>query len=324
MSMRNMVAMFGAMAVLRKVDQEEPLVLLYARIGYLAYVAVGALIYALLHFRIIARRDATLISVPISKGPSLMDSFEQARKAAEKAELDRLAEETRDKRDDSSVASSASADSAAKRKLNKKPSNPVANATNAANASANSVIASASPAGGADGVDGSDDTDDVEDAEEPQTEMITVMEYDLRQLASARRSWVTGSCFLAAVHYHMQSVSPLIMSAVMGVLRLITEDPLVQIHLRGAPVVGKLTRPFTAEKNPLAALMELAPKGDPKTPRDAQITPADPEEDVHDTGEDDDDEEDDVVPSAITDMKDDHIKSDFDDEDGVAVANKSQ
>lgn len=275
-----MVAMFGAMAVLRRIDQEEPLVLLYARVVYLAYVGFTALVYIFLHYRIIARKDTTLLTVPkSSKAPSFSEAYQEARQAAEKAEEKRkrengdsdevsmtsiVATETTENDDDSSTS---------KREENERAD---------------------------------------EDGEKEEMETITVMEYDLRHLASARRSWVTSSCFLAAIHYHMESVSSLVMPVIMGSLRLISEDPLVQIHLRGAPSVGKLARPFTADKNPLASLLkEFSPK-ESKSPQPDETSR--PEEDLHDDGDDDDDDE--TVPN-VPNIRDDNIKSDFDDDDNA-------
>lgn len=283
-----MVAMFGAMAVLRRIDQEEPLVLLYARVAYLAYVGFTVLVYVILHFRIIARKDTTLLKVSkSSNAPSFSEALQEARKAAEKAEEERK-EENKDDDEVSmtSIVASEMTENGDKNNISKRPKN--------------------------------EDEHADEDDKKEEMETITVMEYDLRQLASARRSWVTSSCFLAAVHYHMESVSPLVMSAIMGLLRLISEDPLVQIHLRGAPSVGKLARPFTAEKNPLANLLkDFAPKDTKSSQSDES---ARPEEDLHDDGDDDDDDE---TVSTVPNLRDDNIKSDFDD-DETGDAKKTQ
>lgn len=298
--------MFGAMAMLRKIDQEEPLVLLYARVGYLVYVGIAALVYILLHFRIIACRDTTLVTVPLnSKGPSISEAIEQARKAAEKAQQDRLREQALENGDDKNEGVETSETS------------------RSATASADSEE-SANDETSADQGDQGNQSGNNNGAEEApeKTEIITIMEYDLRQLSSARWSWVTSSCFLAAVHYHMESVSPLVMSALMGIIRLLSEDPLVQIHLLGSPAVGKLTRPFVAEKSPLAALMkEMTPKADDKPAESTQT--ARPEEDLHRDADDDDDDDDDA-PAGIADMKDDHIRGDFEEDENVDTDKKRQ
>lgn len=300
-----MVAMFGAMAMLRRIDQEEPLVLLYARVGYLLYVAVTSLLYILLHFRIVAIRDMTLITVPlVQKAPSFSEAMEKARKAAEKAEVEKRGESIDD--DESTTTTTTTTDK--------------------------------------DEGEGEEEEKSESSSGENKTETITVMEYDLRHLASARRSWATSSCFLAAVHYQMQSVSPLAMAAIMGIIRLLTEEPLVQIHLRGVPAVDKLARPFTAEKNPLATMLkDMTPKEDESgtassttstttTTGGVTTTPGriqngqatnnsssnNVDDDLHDDGDDDDDDDDDDKPVVSTNIRDDHIKSDFDDDDTPA------
>lgn len=148
------------------------------------------------------------------------------------------------------------------------------------------------------------------------------MEYDLRKLAAARKGWITNACLLAAINYKMESVSPLVMSVLMGLLRLFSDDPLFQIHIRRAPAVGNLTRPFAAPKNPLAEMLkDMTPKPEGTSDSASSPTvdaagghaPAQPLEDLHDDGEDEMD--DDTPPPAIDDLKDDHIKSDFDDDD---------
>lgn len=298
-----MVAMFGAMAVLRRIDQEEPLVLLYARVGYLLYIAVTSVLYCLLHFRIVALRDMTLITVPlVQKAPSFSQAMEKARKAAEKAEAEKRGELIgNDDDDDESTTTTTTT-------------------TNNAD-------------------DDSKDGDGEENSavSENKTETITVMEYDLRHLSSARRSWATSSCFLAAVHYHMQSVSPLAMAAIMGIIRLLTEEPLVQIHLRGTPAVDKLARPFTPEKNPLATMLkDISPKDDESSTTSTTTTSTTtattttgrvqngqgPNDDLHDDGDDDDDDDD--TPVMSTNIRDDHIKSDFDDDGTPEVSEQTK
>lgn len=318
-----MVAMFGAMAVLRRIDQEEPLVLLYARIGYLLYVAVTSVLYCLLHFRIVAQRDTTLITVPIvQKAPSFSEAMEKARKAAEAAEAEKRGELIGNNDDDDDDDQSTTTTTTTTTNNNDDSSK-----------------------------DGEENSSSTTENNNNKMETITVMEYDLRHLSSARRSWATSSCFLAAVHYHMQSVSPLAMAAIMGIIRLLTEEPLVQIHLRGAPATDKLKRPFTPEKNPLATMLnDMAPKdgessgttSSSTTTTTTTTTPTNTtatsgtaltggrvqngqapsnnnvNDDLHDDGDDDDDD-DEVPPVMSTSIKDDHIKSDFDDEDDDAA-----
>lgn len=247
-----MAVMFGAMAFMRRVDQEEPLVLLYARLAYVTYILATAFVYVLLHLRIVSRRDVSLIRVPLAAKPP---SFSDAMAAAQ----------TDDKNDDD------------------QPDKPI-------------------------------DEPQKDEQQKPTDELITVMEYDLRKLAAARKSFVSNACLLAAIHYKMESVSPLVMSSLMGITRLLSDDPLFQIHLRGAPAVGPLSRPFTPPKNPLADMLkDLQPKPD-DPPANSQ-NQNEQLEDLHDDGDPDDDEHEDAPPPNISDLKDDHIKGDFDDEE---------
>lgn len=258
-----MSVMFGAMAFMRRIDQEEPKVLLYARIFYAAYVAVTLFIYGVLHLRILSRRNLTLVTVPVApKRPSFSEAMEKASAEAEAR--------------------------AAALEGNSQPAQPK-------------------------------EEEQESEEEKNKTEVITAMEYDLRQLAHARKSWITNACILTAINYKMESVSPLIMSALMGIVRLLSDEPLFQIYVRGSPAVGSLKRPFAPEKSPFATLMkEMAPK-----PEDSMATAGTTatrtapsgatvdESDLHDDG----DSEEDSPPRTIADMKDDHIKSDFDDEE---------
>lgn len=151
-------------------------------------------------------------------------------------------------------------------------------------------------------------TEDKEDEKKEQDkyEMVTTLEYDLRQLNASRRSWITNACLLAAIHYKMESVSPLIMSSVMGIIRLISDDPLFKLYILGASATAELARPFKTPESPLTALLkEMAPKPDKSSPHTSDATLADPDddaesEDAHDS-----------PPGTPVEIGDDHIKSDF-------------
>lgn len=281
--MKNMAAMLGAMVFLRRVDQEEPQVLQYARIAYVMYIMITAGIYFLLHRRILNRRDTKTVTIsPSAKQPSFFEAL-----AAAKGQMaEGIAEAEKDASSEDDAEEDGSEEEDNKNDKGKEP----------------------------DGDSMQEDTSKEEDA--PKEEVITIMEYDIRQMAAARKSWLMNTCLLAAINYKMESVSPLIMSCLMGIMRLY-DDPLVQIHLRGEPSVGKLSRPFTPEKNPLANLLkEFAPKSPDAGAGDSASSPsarvAQPEEDLHDDGDSDEDE---GPPPTIDDLKDDHIKSDFDDKD---------
>lgn len=262
-----MAVMFGAMAVMRRIDQEEPLVLLYTRILFASYVFITTLVYLFLHHRITSLRDTTHIKVPIPPKPP---SLSEARAAA--------SPDTTDQNTDTS-----------------KPND-------------------SSPRGGT-----SESASD--------EEVVTVMEYDLRQLETSRKAWITNACLLAVIHYKMESVSPLIMSALMGLTRLFAEDPLFQLHIRRSPAVGRLSRPFPAPKNPFGDMLKdviMKPEdqaAQQTAPGGSTANAPQPEEDLHDDG--DEEPEDVAPPPSIEDLKDDHIKSDFDD-DSVDDAKKTQ
>lgn len=246
--------MLGSMFLLRKIDQEEPIVLFYARLAFVAYMLGITSLYAVLHWRITARRDLTPVIVPLkSKSPSFSDALEQAKKAASDTQAPAVA----NKEDESTTENSEN-----------------------------------------------------KQEEQPETETITTMEYDLRTMDSARKSWVFNCLVVAAINYKTESVSAIAMSLVMTIVRVVTEDPLFLIHVCGTPADGKLKRPFTVPESPFASLLkEMAPKPQSEQPKEET-----PGEDLHDEG---DSEEEDSVPATLTDMADDHIKGDFDEEENV-------
>lgn len=245
-----MVVMFGAMALMRRVDQEDPQVLLYARAAFAVYITLTLLVHAFLHMKIVRRADLTLINVPIveQKPPFAMPKEEKEEGAEPLPAADKDEEEKK-----------------------------------------------------------------------PKEEVMTVLEYDLGVLASARKSWISNAIILSLFHYKMESVSPLIMSGVMGLVRLLSDDPLFKLHVLNLPSVGVLQRPFAPEKNPLAAMLkEMAPKPEAETDGHSRPAgaPADAN-DLHDDGESDDDED---PPAGIAALSDDHVKSDFEEDDLDASA----
>ncbi|CAN8075210.1 unnamed protein product [Agarophyton chilense] len=255
-----MLVMLGTMYLLRKVDQEEPIVLFYARLAFVAYILVVTSLYSLLHWRITSRCDVTPVTVPLKpKSPSLREAMEQAQKSAEdQSETTEASETTDDK-------------------------------------------------GNKAGEDKKEDSN----SEEPKTETITVMEYDLRMLAGARKSWAMNCLILAAINYKTESVSAIVMSPFMTLMKLVTEDPLFLIHVCGAPAVEKLKRPFPVAENPLAAMFkDMAPKDPSQTGQPKNDKPV--VEELHGESES---EEEDSGPTKLTDLADDHIKSDFDEEE---------
>lgn len=146
----------------------------------------------------------------------------------------------------------------------------------------------------------------------PQKRMTTVIEYDLELLKKSRQGWIFNTMLLTAIHYKMQTVSPLIMSGLMSFMRLVTDDQLVQLHLLGAAAVGKLKRPFPAEENPLAGLLKgMLPK-----PEDMNNNNK-PEEELKDDGDDTEDEDDLPPPSLQERELDAKLDEDGEDEDDL-------
>lgn len=133
----------------------------------------------------------------------------------------------------------------------------------------------------------------------------THLEYDLELLRTGRQGWILNTLLLTAIHYKMETVSPLIMSGLMGFVRLVTDDALVKLHIYGYPAVDKLKRPFPVEENPLAALLKgMAPKPE-DTPQEG--------EDLHDDGDSDDGDT--APPPSVADLSDEHLAGDFDEDD---------
>lgn len=63
MSTKNLGVMMAAMMLTRSIDQEDPAMLLKARVGFGVYVIVTSLIYFVLHLRIIRGNDRTKLRV---------------------------------------------------------------------------------------------------------------------------------------------------------------------------------------------------------------------------------------------------------------------
>jgi Phosphate transport (Pho88) len=67
---KNLLIMGGAMLALKRIDQEDPDVLMYARMIFAGYVVVSLIINVALHFRVIAARDLTMITIPLAWMPT--------------------------------------------------------------------------------------------------------------------------------------------------------------------------------------------------------------------------------------------------------------
>lgn len=94
----------------------------------------------------------------------------------------------------------------------------------------------------------------------PEPSHTTVCAYDLQLLASARKSWLLNACVLTAIHAKTGAVNPLVMSAIMGLFKMV-DEPLFRLHVLGAKATGSLARPFKPDVSPLTKAMEgMMPK----------------------------------------------------------------
>jgi hypothetical protein len=256
MSMTKHFAIMGAaMLALKRIDQEDPEVLMYTRLVFAGYVLVSVIINVALYLRVLAARDLGIITVPAP------------------------------------------------------PPSPFA-------PPAPAVTDGANPGTPVD-----------EDAKDTQS---TVLAYDLNLLQTARKSWLMNAVILTLVHMKTASVSPLLMSTIMGLTRYL-DDPLFKLHILGFQSEGPLKRPFPVDKNPLAGLLQgILPEAPSMAPaasgssstshgdvnrRTQQFPPA-YVEDLHEDEDDEDDNDDEHAPVSLIEQ-DDPNDNDFD-SDGPA------
>jgi len=90
----------------------------------------------------------------------------------------------------------------------------------------------------------------------PIVEEKTIRDYDMDMLTSQRKAAMTNVAVLMFVHFKMGSTSPLVISSVMGLLKLF-DEPLFKIYVLKQPAEGKLERPFKPEPNPLLAMLGM-------------------------------------------------------------------
>jgi Phosphate transport (Pho88) len=67
--MKNLVLMGTTMMAVRRIDQDDPAVLMYARLGFAAYIVIVLLINFVLHMRVVAANNKSLIAVPPPPAP---------------------------------------------------------------------------------------------------------------------------------------------------------------------------------------------------------------------------------------------------------------
>ncbi|OSX68326.1 hypothetical protein BU14_3004s0001, partial [Porphyra umbilicalis] len=70
----------------------------------------------------------------------------------------------------------------------------------------------------------------------------SVGEYDLGVLGASKKALLMNAIILSGVHWKMGTVSPLVVTSLTGLSRLV-DEPLVQIYILGRASAGKLARP---------------------------------------------------------------------------------
>ncbi|GAB0498531.1 hypothetical protein MMPV_009877 [Pyropia vietnamensis] len=83
-------------------------------------------------------------------------------------------------------------------------------------------------------------------------------EYDAGVLAASKKALLMNAVILTGVHLKMGTVSPLVLTSLTGLTRLV-DEPLFQLYVLGRAAAGKLARPFAPEVNPLMALLGGGP-----------------------------------------------------------------
>uniref|UniRef100_A0A7S1XIY9 Inorganic phosphate transporter n=1 Tax=Erythrolobus australicus TaxID=1077150 RepID=A0A7S1XIY9_9RHOD len=92
----------------------------------------------------------------------------------------------------------------------------------------------------------------------PTEQEKSVMEYDYELLNQQRSGVLTGTLILSFLHFKMGSVTPLVLSPITGLLKLV-DDPLTKLHILGQPAEGALQRPFKKPGNPLLGMLGMDP-----------------------------------------------------------------
>ncbi|CUM66770.1 uncharacterized protein PRCAT00004451001 [Priceomyces carsonii] len=88
--------------------------------------------------------------------------------------------------------------------------------------------------------------------EEPKAVVITVKEYDLKEVDKQMKSLVQGLAMMGFMHLYMKYTNPLVMQSVTTVKSAL-ESNIVKIHLFGSPATGDLKRPFKAAPGLMSA-----------------------------------------------------------------------
>lgn len=182
-SVKHLAVMFGAMSLMKAVDQEDPQVIAYCRLLFGTYLFATWALHTYIHIGIARNGDKTTrVTVP-AKPPS---------------------------------------------PFSLPPPPPPAGADGA-------VVAAAPPPPAAPTIQ-------------------SVAEYDAGVLAASKKALLMNAVILTGVHLKMGTVSPLVLTSLTGLTRLL-DEPLVQLYVLGRAAAGKLARPFAAEVNPLMAML---------------------------------------------------------------------
>lgn len=184
-SVKHLAVMFGAMSIMKAVDQEDPQVIACCRLLFGTYLFVTWALHTYIHVGIARNGDKTTrVTVP-AKPPSPFAL---------------------------------------------PPPPPPSGADGAVAAAAASPSPPAAPT------------------------IQSVGEYDAGVLAASKKALLMNAVILTGVHLKMGSVSPLVLTSLTGLTRLV-DEPLFQLYVLGRAAAGKLARPFAPEVNPLMALM---------------------------------------------------------------------
>ena len=95
---------------------------------------------------------------------------------------------------------------------------------------------------------------------------FTMADYDQREAVRKSERLCFQVAMTSFMHYKWGSPMPLLFQCVMLPMNL-ADEPLVKIHVFGAPAEGKLARPFAKPPNPLADALGVNPDADDAVPR---------------------------------------------------------
>lgn len=217
---KQMIITFGAISLLKKVDQTDARVVAICRVIFVIYMAISLSVQLYIRSRILAKKEGGTVTVP----PKPASPFAALSEPAPDADADA----------DASAAGAAAkeGDASAEEEVD-------------ATVDATTAGGRRKPRGAAAAA-----------AAEPQ--VMTTEEYDLSVLATVRRGLLFNALLLSVFHLKMGSLNPLVITSATGLARLL-DEPLFQLHVLGRPAVDALARPFKPEANPLLAMLTGTP-----------------------------------------------------------------